>query len=350
MTFLENLQTGKYNCILFTLIFIILFHSYWTKPECMTDTPAVSTTAINDAIKAVYVADVAAIRNLSNIATQLTSANGLTIPGPVSMNGGVNTGKITNNSTESFCIYSNSWIDLRTKSGIHIRNDDGSGYLWADGNIKSDSLNVVNTSITKNLTVNETSTTNKLVVNDTTTTKNLTVTGTLTSGGGAGTYGQYLVSTGPTTPPQWISPFIIIPWGDGNSWGKKTNGHYVNSQLFPAGNFSTINCISGNLYYKALDGSGDDYLKTYFVVTLFDSNDTNSSHTVLHNGSDAGYYNPIKLGSRSNTDVVYINLATWMINPNINTPNKFIQVSMVIDKNTDDNTDIKWTNIVFLLA
>ena len=330
MTFLENLQTGKYNCILFTIIFIILFHSYWTKPECMTDTPAVSTTAINDAIKAVYVADVAAIRNLSNIATQLTSVNGLTIPGPVSMNGGVNTGKITNNSTESFCIYSSNWIDLRTKSGIHIRNDDGSGNLSADGNINSDTLDVRTAG----------------------TIKNLTLSGTLNSGGGVGTADQYLVSTGPNTPPKWQTPpppppsgIMVIKKSDGNGWGVNTDANTVSTRLYPTNNCNTIIMTpGGTFFYEIGDGGGTDYVKMYFVISQWDDSNASINYKELFNGNTAKKY---YYGTRGK---VTVNVKDYIYDSVGVEQNKFIKVDMKVDKRTDDRCTITWSDIIFLLV
>ncbi len=84
MGLLEDLNTGKYNLILFSILFILAFHQYWSKQtnESMTDV----SPDIKDAIKQIYNADVEAIRNLSNVATQL-QAGGLVIPGDLAIKG-----------------------------------------------------------------------------------------------------------------------------------------------------------------------------------------------------------------------------------------------------------------------
>ena len=88
MGIFEDLNTGKYNLILFVIIFLLIFHQYFNNgtKEHMAD---VSSTQIADAVKKYYLADVEAIRNLSNIATQL-QASGLTVPGNLNTKGQIN--------------------------------------------------------------------------------------------------------------------------------------------------------------------------------------------------------------------------------------------------------------------
>ena len=64
---------------------ILVFHQYWNKKESMADV----ASDVKEAVKQVYLADVEAIRNLSNVATQLQSG-GLTIPGNLSVRGNLN--------------------------------------------------------------------------------------------------------------------------------------------------------------------------------------------------------------------------------------------------------------------
>ena len=84
MGLLEDLNTGKYNLILFIVLFVLAFHQYFFKltkePMVQEHMADVSETQIASAVKKYYLADVEAIRNLSNIATQL-QAGGLTCPG-----------------------------------------------------------------------------------------------------------------------------------------------------------------------------------------------------------------------------------------------------------------------------
>ena len=97
MPFLEDINNGKYNIVLFNIIFIYfiliayLFHNQNCMKENMADVPV----DIKEAIKQVYSADVEAIRNLSNVATQL-QAGGLTIPGNLTVTGDVTVGSNLN--------------------------------------------------------------------------------------------------------------------------------------------------------------------------------------------------------------------------------------------------------------
>ena len=85
MGLLEDLNSGKYNLILFGILFIFMFHQYWNKnTELMGDVG--NQDQIKEAVKQVYMADVESIRNLSNVAAQL-QAGGLTIPGDLTVKG-----------------------------------------------------------------------------------------------------------------------------------------------------------------------------------------------------------------------------------------------------------------------
>lgn len=87
MGILEDINSGKYNTILFGILFIFMFHQYWnSKTELMAD--VVASDQIKDAIRQVYLIDIDAIRNLSNIATKLQT-DGLTIPGNLTVTGNV---------------------------------------------------------------------------------------------------------------------------------------------------------------------------------------------------------------------------------------------------------------------
>jgi microcystin-dependent protein len=85
MGLFEEINSGKHNLILFGILFLFIFHQYWNKS---TETMADVSPDIKDAIKQVYLVDVESIRNLSNIATQLTSG-GLTIPGDLRITGNI---------------------------------------------------------------------------------------------------------------------------------------------------------------------------------------------------------------------------------------------------------------------
>ncbi len=89
MTLLEEISSGKYNLVLFGILFVFMFHQYWNKKtESMTDVG--NLDQIKEAVKQVYMADVESIRNLSNVASQL-QAGGLTIPGDLTVKGNIST-------------------------------------------------------------------------------------------------------------------------------------------------------------------------------------------------------------------------------------------------------------------
>jgi hypothetical protein len=96
MKFLENFNLGKYNLILFGILFVFMFHQYWYISNISKSTMQIKykqtehmsniSNDIKEAVKQVYLADVESIRNLSEVATKL-QANGLTIPGNLTVNG-----------------------------------------------------------------------------------------------------------------------------------------------------------------------------------------------------------------------------------------------------------------------
>lgn len=76
----------KIDFFFLLIILFIIYHVYMSnKIEAMSDV----STDITEAIKQVYLVDVEAIRNLSNVATQL-QAGGLTIPGDLTIKGKLN--------------------------------------------------------------------------------------------------------------------------------------------------------------------------------------------------------------------------------------------------------------------
>ncbi len=84
MSLLEDLNSGKYNLILIIILFVFMFHQYWDK--AMKEPMADVSVDIKDVVKQLYLADVEAIRNLSEIATKLQK-EGLTIPGNLTVTG-----------------------------------------------------------------------------------------------------------------------------------------------------------------------------------------------------------------------------------------------------------------------
>ncbi len=91
MGLLEDLNSGKYNLILFGIIFIFIFHQYWNKKsEPMADVGSLTEDKIKELIYKTYLIDVTAIKNLSDIATELQKDKGLTIPGDLTIKGKLN--------------------------------------------------------------------------------------------------------------------------------------------------------------------------------------------------------------------------------------------------------------------
>ena len=141
MGLIEDLNTGKYNLVLISILFVFMFHQYWNKTsEPMADTQ--STDQIKDAIKQVYAADVDAIRNLSNVATQLQK-DGLTVPGHMNIKGKMNVSSDTNAKdfpdwlSMSVEHAGDSHIRLKTKAdnnkNIYLINRDGHFRLNTEG-------------------------------------------------------------------------------------------------------------------------------------------------------------------------------------------------------------------------
>ena len=95
MGLLEDLSSGKYNLVLIGILFVFMFHQYWGA-SCASQTKfdtrstkepmADVSNDIKEAVKQVYLADVEAIRNLSEVATKL-QAGGYTVAGDLTVKG-----------------------------------------------------------------------------------------------------------------------------------------------------------------------------------------------------------------------------------------------------------------------
>ncbi len=85
MGLVDELKEGKVSTIIIIILGILIFHLYFTinNKEPMADVG--SLDQVKEAVKQVYMADVEAIRNLSNVATKL-QAEGLTVPGNLKTN------------------------------------------------------------------------------------------------------------------------------------------------------------------------------------------------------------------------------------------------------------------------
>jgi len=83
MGFLEDLKNGDIKSIVIIVFGILLFHLYW----CKTKEPMTNVSNdIKEAVKQVYLADVEAIRNLSDIATKI-NAGTFVFPGNLNVKG-----------------------------------------------------------------------------------------------------------------------------------------------------------------------------------------------------------------------------------------------------------------------
>ncbi len=97
MSIYEDISKGKYNLVFIIFLYIILFYQYNKNQETFADvvtTPVPSIIITNDNIKElirdIYLADIDAIRNLSNISTKLINGNINTIPGNCTITGNLN--------------------------------------------------------------------------------------------------------------------------------------------------------------------------------------------------------------------------------------------------------------------
>ncbi len=99
---LNDIINGKHNVTLFVVIIFLLFHIYYKidqikEPMAETDI----SSQIKEAVKQVYLADVEAIRNLSEVAIKLQK-EGLTIPGNLTVTGNItSSGNIVSNNISS---------------------------------------------------------------------------------------------------------------------------------------------------------------------------------------------------------------------------------------------------------
>ncbi len=92
---LQDINSGKFNLVFLIIFGFLLFHVYYKLTKCcsqnenMGDISDSQDSKIKEAVKQIYLADVEAIRNLSNVAKQLQES-GLKIPGNLSVSGSFN--------------------------------------------------------------------------------------------------------------------------------------------------------------------------------------------------------------------------------------------------------------------
>jgi len=116
-------MNNNYILILISLLFLLFCYQTY-QINCLKKEHFDSASDIKDAVKAVYKADIEAIRNLSSIASSLSSGNALTLPANITIPGTLNTkGAVTFdstlNTTGAVTFTGNSTVagDLTIKSG-----------------------------------------------------------------------------------------------------------------------------------------------------------------------------------------------------------------------------------------
>jgi len=106
MGFLEDLKNGDLKSIIILILIVLIFNLYWRvscidrsnkQSRCKEPMTNVSND-IKEAVKQIYLADVEAIRNLSDIATKI-NAGTFVFPGNLTVTGSFKAnGEISNNS------------------------------------------------------------------------------------------------------------------------------------------------------------------------------------------------------------------------------------------------------------
>jgi hypothetical protein len=138
---LEELKNGNFNTYLLLIVTILIFHLYWSR-DIKEPMSAVSND-LKEAIKKVYLADVEAIRNLSEVATKLQSG-GLSVPGNLTTSGNttVNGSKlITSNNNTIECggrqhMSGPELLYILHKNGVVIGKEwGGNGNLQVQGSL-----------------------------------------------------------------------------------------------------------------------------------------------------------------------------------------------------------------------
>jgi hypothetical protein len=119
----------KKKIILLSVICIIILYVFTYKIEELTESSD-TTEQIKNAVKQIYLADVEAIRNLSNVATKLQT-NGLNIPGTITSS---DLNIVNGNASGIF--------NFGSKANINSLGDINGNSLTVTGDIKGNSLTI----------------------------------------------------------------------------------------------------------------------------------------------------------------------------------------------------------------
>jgi hypothetical protein len=127
--------------ILFVVVFYLMYQINILQYKLLNVENFDTITDIKTAINAQYTADVEAIRNLSSIATQLTTS-GLTVPGGLKINNGTKTNTYMN--TDGSASFANDQVKIKNDGSVSFANDkckiDSDGSVsFADGKCKINS-------------------------------------------------------------------------------------------------------------------------------------------------------------------------------------------------------------------
>ena len=323
MSLCQDLLNGKYNLLLIFLIFILIFHCYYTRPEKMEGMADIPVTeeikkAISDEIKNVYTADIESIRTLSAVAKTLQDG-AYTTPGNLTIKQKTKTSdqvlKITDN---------NNWVSLNSSLGKGnynpLVNDNDKGIIFTDGQLETGSLVIGphsaesnglkinnkgnigvgkqpsdnkldingNVGIDGNLTFNNISTITSngrmhlnpseilyllpksgvIIGKEWGGTGNLSIQGNLQLNGQNGSSGQILTSLG-DNPPMWREPYKLISISGGSNNNVTVRGgdlDVVSSNKIKVSVKSLLVPLAGWVYHSIGDGSGTDEGKLWMDV------------------------------------------------------------------------------------
>ena len=128
MEFLKDLKNGDIKSIILVILIIFMFHQYWgasniaksiKQIQCKDNKEPMADVSndIKEAVKQVYLADVEAIRNLSEIATKINAGTfvfpgNLTVTGQIKANSSINAGGEIGNNSNSISQITNKLNEL----------------------------------------------------------------------------------------------------------------------------------------------------------------------------------------------------------------------------------------------